>query len=413
MTEQGHVLVVGSGIRAYREYLLASAARRRPVWLLDAAEPTWQRNYAEGAHVVELLDPQRLLPNQELLVKTAVALAAEHRIDGVFTYDETLVVTTAHIAEALGLPGLGVSGAEHCRNKQYTRERLTEAGILQPRFAYVTTGADARAAADEFGYPVVFKPRGMGASIGVVFVGSPEEVDGAFAMSDLSSHGGNPLYQGGVLVEEYLTGPEISIDGATFQGEYRPFFVGRKRLGPEPYFEEVGHTVSADDPLLTNPELVDMLAAAHRALGIRDGVTHTEVRLTARGPAIVEVNGRLGGDLIPYLGRLATGIDPAHVAVDIATGIRPTLEPTLTRTVGIRFNYPDHDGRVLDVTVPDPAPGLLESAAMVAPGAELRLPPDGYLSRYAYVICAADTREECDTALDTASTLATVTLGNL
>ncbi|WP_412543297.1 ATP-grasp domain-containing protein [Longispora sp. K20-0274] len=410
MTTDGLVLVVGSGIRAYREYLLASAAQRRPVWLLDAVEPTWQHDYAQGATVVELLDPKRLLPDQDLLVKTAVDLAAEHRIEGVFTYDETLVVTTAHIAEALGLRGLGVSGAEHCRNKQYTRERLTAAGILQPRFSYVTTDADARAAADEFGYPVVFKPRGMGASIGVVFVGGPGEVADAFAMSDLSSHGGNPLYQGGVLVEEYLTGPEISVDGATFDGEYRPFFVGRKRLGPEPYFEEVGHVVSADDPLLTDPGLVDMLAAAHRALGIRDGVTHTEVKLTDRGPAIVEVNGRLGGDLIPYLGRLATGIDPAHVAVDIATGVRPTLEPTLRRSVGIRFSYPEHDGRVLGVTLPAARPGLLEAAAMVQPGAELRLPPEGYLSRYAYVICAADTAEGCEAALDAASAGTAVTL---
>jgi biotin carboxylase len=408
---QGVVLVVGSGARVYREYLLSGASGRRPLWLLDGTPPSWHLPYVRGSDVVELIDRERLVPDQELMVKTARQIASERAVAGVFTYDETMVVTAAHIADALGLPGMSVDGAENCRNKHRNREVLTAAGLPQPRFAYCTTLSGATDAAARFGYPVVVKPRGCGASIGVVRAGDAGEIEAAFTVAEAASHTGALAYEGGVLVEEYLDGPEISVDGAVHRGEYRPFFLARKRIGFAPYFEETGHTVSADDPLLRDPALLRVLTEAHRALGVRDGITHTEVRLTARGPAIIEVNGRLGGDLIPYIGRLATGIDPGRVAVDVATGVRPDLTRTRTGgTVGIRFCNPPVDGRIGAIRLPAPGavPGLVEAVPMVAPGAVLRLPPRGFISRFAYVICRADSPEACDAALDVAAGLAEV-----
>jgi biotin carboxylase len=410
--DEGLILLVGSGLRRYREYLLASAAARRPVWLLDAADPTWQQPYVAGSTVVELLDRTRLVPDQDGLVKAAAAVAADHRVAGVFSYDETLVVATAHIAEALAVPGLTVEGVENCRNKHRTRRVLSAAGLVQPRCSYVTDAAAALRAADAYGYPVVLKPRGMGASIGVVRADDAAAVAAAFGVAERASHGGSPSYEGGVLVEEYLDGPEISVDGAVVDGGYEPMFVARKRVGLEPYFEEIGHVVDAGDPLLRDGELGRVLTAAHRALGVGYGITHTEVKLTSRGYAIVEVNARLGGDLIPYLGKLASGIDPAHVAVDVAAGERPDLTPTRQRCVGIRFCYPPQDGRVRSVELPDPSTvdGLLEAEAMVVPGTVMNLPPKAYIARYAYLIATGDDRAGCDAVLDEAARRTSVAL---
>ncbi|MFD9126965.1 ATP-grasp domain-containing protein [Kitasatospora sp. NPDC059571] len=404
MSENDVVIVVGSGLRRYREYLLAGAARRHPVWLLDAAAPDWQLPYVTGADTVPLLDRARLVPDAEGLLATAARIAAERPVAGVFTYDETLVMATARIAEQLGLPGLSVDGADACRNKHRTRTALTAAGLPQPAFGYATTEAEARAHADRIGYPLVLKPRGMGASIGVVRADREAELSAAFTVAERAGHGGAPAYEGGVLLEEFVHGPEISVDGATRHGEYRPFFVAHKSLGSEPYFEEAGHVVCADDPLLRDPHLLDVLTRAHRALGLRDGITHTEVKLTDRGPVVIEVNARLGGDLIPYLGKLATGIDPAAVAADLATGTPPDLEPATTATTGIRFRYPKQDCTVARIHLPAPGelPGLVAAEAMAEPGARLLLPPNGYLSRYAYVICTADSPEECRARLDEA-----------
>jgi biotin carboxylase len=409
------LLVIGSGQQRYREYLLASAAERHPLWLIDAAEPTWQRPHVAGWSVVPLLDRARLIPDRERILATAQEIAASHRIAGVFTYDETLVTTAALIAEKLGLPGLTVDGADRCRNKHRTRSALTLVGLPQPRYALAYTLKEAREAAPAVGFPMVLKPRGMGASIGVVRVDDPAAFDDSFAMAEQAGHGGSPDYEGGVLLEEFMTGPEISIDGICVDGVYEPMFIAHKQTGFEPYFEETGHVVEADDELLSDPDLLHVLRAAHEALHVSTGITHTEVLFTERGPVVVEVNARLGGDLIPWLGELATGIRPGRVAAELALGERPDLTQTEQRTAGIRFTYPPRDCRVQEVSVPaaGAVDGLLRAEAIADEGAELRLPPGAYLSRYAYVVCTGAERSACERSLEEAAAGAHLTFAPL
>jgi biotin carboxylase len=409
------LLVIGSGQQRYREYLLASAAERHPLWLIDAAEPTWQRPHVAGWSVVPLLDRARLVPDRERILATAQEIAGAQRIAGVFTYDETLVTTAALIAEKLGLPGLTVDGADRCRNKHRTRAALTLVGLPQPRYALAYTLQEAREAASAIGFPMVLKPRGMGASIGVVRVDDPDAFDDAFTMAERAGHGGSPDYEGGVLLEEFMTGPEISIDGICVDGVYEPMFVARKQTGFEPYFEETGHVVDADDELLTDPELLHVLRTAHEALRVSTGTTHTEVLFTERGPVVVEVNARLGGDLIPWLGELATGIRPGRVAAELALGERPDLTRGKRSTAGIRFTYPPRDCRVEEVSVPAAGrvEGLLRAEAIAETGTELRLPPGGYLSRFAYVVCTAPDRDACERSLDEAAREARLTFAPL
>jgi hypothetical protein len=136
-------------------------------------------------------------------------------------------------------------------------------------------------------------------------------------------------------------------------------------------------------------------------------MTHTEVRLSARGPVVIEVNARLGGDLIPYLGSLATGVEPGRVAVDVALGEAPDLAPDRALAAGIRFLYPPEDCRVRAVDTParGACAGLVAANAMVAPGAAVRLPPRAHIGRYAYVICTAGDPATCEARLDHAAAL--------
>ncbi|MBO0839561.1 MAG: ATP-grasp domain-containing protein [Sciscionella sp.] len=392
------VVVIGCGMQRYREYLLASAAKRHTLWLFNATEPTWQSEYIAGATVLpDILD-------RDVVLAAAKELAGKRTVVGVLSWDETLVVAVAHVAAALGLPGAGIDGIEGCRDKQRNRRVLTDAGLGQPAYRWTTTEDDAVAAAEAIGYPVVVKPRGMGASIGVVLAEDAGGVRGAFHTAEDSSYDGARAYHGGALVEEYLDGPEISVDAAVLDGEYLPMFIARKDVGMYPYFEELGHTVAADDPLFDDPELSHVLRTAHTAIGYGFGITHTEVKLTKRGPIIVEINGRLGGDLIPFLGMHATGIDPGVAVVDVALGNKPDLVKKFDRVVGIRFGYPPQDCVVRSISVPEPSAeeSILTAAAIVDPGAELRLPPGGYISRHAYVICSGSDARECTRNLDRA-----------
>jgi glutathione synthase/RimK-type ligase-like ATP-grasp enzyme len=406
----GVVLLIGSGRRAYREYLLKGAASRCPLWLIDTAPVGWQRPYVVGGTVVPPLDADREVPDLAGLTAAAVELAGQRPVRGVFTYDELLVIAAARIADRLGVPGFGADGAERCRDKHRSRMTLAAAGLRQPRFGLAHTAAEAVQMAESFGYPVVVKPCGMAASIGVVRVDDRAGVAAAFAAAELASHSGPPAYEGRALVEELVLGPEFSVDGAVSHGDYQPFCLARKQVGFDPSFEETGHLVDAADPLLADPELRRVLAGAHRALGLRDGITHSELRLTPDGPVVIEINARLGGDLIPYLGQLATGLDPGRIAAEVALGHRPRIEPTRRAIAGIRFLYPPEDCRVREVVLPRPGavPGLVEAGAMAAPGGKLRLPPRAALGRYAYLVCTADSLASCQARLDDAAKLADI-----
>ncbi len=282
---------------------------------------------------------------------------------------------------------------------------LTAAGLHQPGFELTTTVEQARAAAERIGYPVVIKPRAMGASIGVVFATNESELDEAFHVALAASEVDPGPYRASAIVERYAPGPEISVDGAVHKGEYLPMFLARKHSSDHPYFEEIGHVVDANDPLLDDRDLMRHLAKAHEALGIENGITHAEVRLTDRGPLIIEINGRLGGDLIPFLGRVATGIEPGEVLFDVTTGQRPDITPTHRRVAGIRFGIPEQDCLLKSIKLPAEAPGLVATSPMCEPGTTLRLPPGGYLARHSFVVCEADDTRTCDERLTNAAAL--------
>jgi biotin carboxylase len=405
-SSKGVLLVIGSGLKLYREYLVRSAAARArqaglELVLINNLKPTWQHDYFDEITVINVFD-------HKLLAAAAREVAARRTVVGVLCWDEPLVMPAAELAAEFGVSGLSIPGVHGCRDKLSARSRLTAAGVLQPGFEMTATAGQAGAAAKRIGYPVVVKPRALGASMGVVFAADETELDTAFRVAAEASLVGDEPYRGGAIVEEYAVGPEISVDAAVHKGEYLPMFVARKRTGEHPYFEEVGHVIDATDPLLGNAALMETLSRAHRVLGIEDGITHAEVRLTDRGPLIIEINGRLGGDLIPFLGKTATGIDPGKVLVDVAIGHRPDITATKRSVAGIRFGYPEHDCLVRSVRVPDVAPGLVTASRMAEPGTTLHLPPGGYIARHSFVVCQADDTRTCNERLDAASAMVIV-----
>ncbi|QUQ65175.1 ATP-grasp domain-containing protein [Kutzneria sp. CA-103260] len=387
------LLVIGSGLKYYREYLVTSIHRRARaaglrLVLLNNLKPTWQQQYFDEIVLADVFDPA-------VMAAEARKVAEREQVAGLMCWDEPLVLTAGELAAEFGVPGLGLAGVHGCRDKNRTRELLTAAGLCQPGYAMTSDPVQARAAAELIGFPVVVKPRALGASIGVVMARDAVEFDAAFAVAQAASEVDQGVYGAKVIVEGYADGSEISVDGAVHKGEYLPMFLARKESGEPPYFEEVGHVVDAADPLLADEELVGTLARAHRALGVEDGITHSEVRLTPRGPVVIEINGRVGGDLIPLLGQLATGIDSGEVLFDVVTGQRPDITPTRRAVAGIRFGLPAADCVVRSVTVPTTAEGLVTASPMVEPGTTLRLPPGGYLARHSFVVCEAEDGPTC------------------
>jgi biotin carboxylase len=390
-TERPLLLLIGSSGRHGREFALRSVAGRYRLWLLQPADVSWEAPYVSGNTVVDNTDVPKL-------VDAAREVAARHRVAGVFCYDEGLVWPAAFVSQALGLPGSPPEAVAACRDKNATRTALAAAGVPQPTSIGVRDPAEALLASDKIGCPVVLKPRGLAGSKGVVLAGDRDEVAAAYAAAAGVSYPGVPVYDVSVLVEEYVDGPEISIDAVYHDGVCVPLVVAHKRLGFAPFFEETGHVVDGADPLLTDPDLIDILRRAHAALGFHTGVTHTEFRLTPRGPRLIEVNARLGGDMIPHLGHLTTGVDVALAAADVAAGRTPDTEARWHRAATVTSCYPERDIEVTAVTVHQDriTPPVHGATALADPGTVLRLPPRGYLARYGQVTTLADTVAEAD-----------------
>jgi biotin carboxylase len=397
------LLVIGTGKRDYREYLLASISTQYRVHLLLWAEPSWELGYLAGWTV--LSDANETKDVAEMLA-AAGDVAAREPLDGALAWDEARVLQVAKVAEAFGLPGGDPAAALRTRDKHQTREALDAAGVPQARSILVATLGEALDAAGQIGYPVVLKPRAMGGSLGVVRADSPAELAAKFEFARDCEVPGSWRYDQGVLVEQYIAGPEISVDSAVYHGELMPMFVARKRIGYPPYFEEVGHVVDAADPLLTEPELASVMRAAHAALAFTDGMTHAEYKLTPDGPKVIEVNARLGGDLIPYLGLRASGLDPGLAAAAVACGQRPELKADRSAVAGVQFFYPAQDDTAIEAVRFDAASlpaGTDLAVPLAGRGDVMSPPPKGTMSgRVAFVTVLAETPAACEAALDAA-----------
>ncbi|KUL73917.1 MULTISPECIES: ATP-grasp domain-containing protein [unclassified Streptomyces] len=346
MTTISPLLVLGTGSLHYREHSLRGLAATRPLVLADDSLPGWASPYVQDVLRVDLSDAAA--------VAAAVKQFAEHRpLGGVCTYLEHHVELAAQLADQLGLPGHSPASVAACRDKALTRRRFHEHGVPSPRSVAVAVEEEAVHHARLLGYPVVVKPRGMGGSAGVRRADTDAEVRDAYQRATWESVLGLDAYAvDGVLVEEYLDGPEISAETVVVDGYVHIVAITCKSLGAEPQFLETGHSVDARDPLLDDPAVSDAVTRAVRALGLTHGVLHVELRLTAHGPFLIEVNSRPGGDLIPRLVELATGVDLMAVAADLATGTDPDLALTHERAAAVAFLYPTVSGRVSQQTAP-------------------------------------------------------------
>ncbi|MBE1465140.1 ATP-grasp domain-containing protein [Kibdelosporangium phytohabitans] len=378
------LVIVGGGRAEYKRYILERIARSYAIALLTPQQPTWERPY--------IVDHVTIDPADSQSVQAAITtLSDQYRITGVLTHQEPCISLVAQAAEALGLPGCGSDAARRCRDKYAARQAFEAAGVPSARYHVVHDTAEAVHAATEIGFPVVVKPRGLTASFGVCVVHDRAELTEAVDRALANTFAEGWQFEPGVLVEEYLPGTEISVDSVVLNGEARPIVYAGKVLGPPPFFDEFGHVVAPVSDLADEPERVlGVVRAAHHALGIQNSMTHTEIRLTPDGPRVVEVNGRLGGDLIPLVAQYAGGPDLATISAHVATGTGFDVPNEVTGVAGIRFFYPSDGEGSPDSEWVRQHVSLADGGA-AAPAVAGRF----YYSRTGFAIVEAASRAEC------------------
>lgn len=271
--------------------------------------------------------------------ETLSLLRDRHRaapFDGVLTLYEAAVPFTAEVAALLGLPGLPVAVARACRDKSVQRESFRRHGLACPGFRRVDTPEDAVRAAAGLRLPVVVKPTSGLSSQGVVRADTLQDVARAahvvaainaetLARYADAGRGDRP----GILVEEYVDGPELCAESFTHEGRTAVLALADKGYPTGPTFEEGVYITPPALPDEVTRRVRSEVVAAHQALGITTGASHTELRLRdGTDPVLLEVGARMGGSGVVHSPVVqATGIDFARLVVREALGLPPDPEP--------------------------------------------------------------------------------------
>lgn len=237
------------------------------------------------------------------------------KINGICTIaSDVAAPTVAFIANAMGLPGNTYDSAVCANNKFLMRKAFTKAGVPCPQYLKVTSASGLDVS--EFQFPLIVKPTDRSGSMGVTKVTQTKDL--AIAIEKALSLS----FKHEAMVEEYIEGREISVEFISYQGKHYPLQITDKETTGAPHFVELAH----HQPSTLSKEMFETIYGithkALNALGITNGASHSEYKITNDGRIVVmEIGARMGGDFIGSdLVRLSTGYDFVKGVIDVALG---------------------------------------------------------------------------------------------
>ncbi|MEY9863608.1 biotin carboxylase [Catenulispora sp. GAS73] len=320
-----HIAFVDSNPAALEAVRLAKEAGHR-VTFLQSPDPLYPRT-ERNLRILGMAD--RLIDDVATTDADAVAKAladchADHAIDVVTSQHEMSTEAVALASRRLGLRSTCPEAVLTARRKDRCRAALEHAGLATAQWALAEDEEQVLAAAERIGYPVILKPPSGGDSLLSHVARDPSEATAAchsiLTGTDAVPAGWREQFRRGVLVEEYLVGPLVSVELGVRDGEFFPFCVsGRFRWAGDEVVE-LGSYIPANLPEEQRAACETYAIAVCRAIGLDLGVFHLEIILTERGPVLVEVNPRVMGGALPTIYRHAT-------ATDIFTHLLDILDP--------------------------------------------------------------------------------------
>jgi hypothetical protein len=234
--------------------------------------------------------------------QTLLAAAATRPIDGVVAVGDRPTAIAARVAQGLGLPGHSLDAVRIARHKVLARERLRGAGLLMPWFQSVPVSGDPRSLFGSITFPCVVKPAGLSGSRGVMRVDDEAGLVAAFhrlrallQAPDVRSERSD--VHDVALIEGFIEGREFALEGLMTDGVMQTLAIFDK---PDPldgpFFEESIYLTPSAEPPEAQGAMVDTVARAAAAIGLRHGPVHAECRVNARGVFVLEVAARpIGG----------------------------------------------------------------------------------------------------------------------
>lgn len=259
--------------------------------------------------------------NEEAMLK----IARDEHVDGVIhPCSEVSMAVMGRINDELGLSGISREQAICATNKHLMRKAFEKGNAPSPKSILAQDSEDAwNRLQNEFDTDAILKPSRNSGSRGIAKV-SRDMDKGDFiraydeALSQSRDHS--------VLIEQFIEGPEFSIEMIVWRGDIHVLTVTDKKTTGAPHFVELGHNQPSCFSDADVETLKDAAIAGVRALGVNNCACHAEAKLMNGKPYLMEVGARLGGDFISTeLTHLSTGIDMVAAAIDVALGVEPDL----------------------------------------------------------------------------------------
>ena len=247
------------------------------------------------------------------------------------------VRTAAYVNERLGKkPDLSYEDSLCATIKSHMRKRLEENHVPVPVYYVVENWAGFWEAVKALDGRCIVKPSDNAGSRGVTLLEGGEKTEEELRRAYDYSKGNSR--NGIVMVEEFMSGAEVSVEAMTVNGKTEIISITDKYITPPPYFVEIAHSEPSRLGGEIQERIREVALQAIRAIRLQNGPSHTEIKVTEEGPKVVEIAARLGGDFITSrLVPLSTGVDLVGASVRLAAGEAPDLSAKWQRAAAIHF----------------------------------------------------------------------------
>jgi biotin carboxylase len=378
------ILILGAGIMQEPGIRIAKRKGWRVV-LVDGNPAASARGLADAFECVDLKDRDGLLA-------LARRLRESSGLDGIFTAGTDFSSSVAWVAERLNLPGISFATAMLATDKCLMREAFAAAGVPSPRsVCWAGTGDPAAALPRGMSFPLVVKPVDNMGARGV------RRVEEAAGLGEACREALPLSRSSRVIIEEYMEGPEFSLDAVVHEGRAVVCGVADRIIRFPPFFVEMGHTMPTEFPPGTVREIETVFLAGIRAIGIDNGAAKGDIKLTPDGPMVGEIAARLsGGYMSGWTFPLATGVEVTEAALNVAAGFPPgDLTPKWDRVCAERalISIPGIVQEVNGAQEASRAPGVTNVFLRAAPGDRVVFPANN-VQKCGNVLAVAEDRRE-------------------